>query len=287
MKAQIVILSSLLVLPILFAAKDKVTCDNIFCAEGQECVEKKTGAVCECMEKCESGYQPVCGSNGTLMTTFDNRCELFRQSCLLENSHDKSIKFVAPTTCEKALEIEKEETKSIKKSSKPKPVVCKQKERNNLREAIITFIKARVEENVETVSYKGLLFKYFHMFDADEDQMLDTMEFVKMVEKDMAESELKFKDPTSNPLLRGLCLSELIAITDVNSNYKLEFEEFHKCLDPTFKPPHQRCELNGKIYEDGNKVPFNCNTCECACGHWVCTRFNCNDNSSRNKFRKF
>ena len=70
------------------------------------------------------------------------------------------------------------------------PVVCKQKERNNLREAIITFIKARVEEDVEHVSYKGLLFKYFHMFDADQDQMLDTMEFVKMVEKDMTESEV-------------------------------------------------------------------------------------------------
>ena len=53
------------------------------------------------MEKCGEDYQPVCGSNGTQMTTFDNRCELFRQSCLLENSHDKSIKFVAPTTCKK------------------------------------------------------------------------------------------------------------------------------------------------------------------------------------------
>lgn len=46
-------------------------------------------------------------------------------------------------------------------------------------------------------------------------------------------------DTYSNPILRGLCLSELMAITDVNSDYKLEFDEFHKCLHPSFYPPKE------------------------------------------------
>lgn len=51
------------------------------------------------------------------------------------------------------------------------------------------------------------------------------------------------KDKHTNPILRGLCLSELMAITDENADYKLEFDEFHRCLDPEFHPPQERMSL--------------------------------------------
>lgn len=270
---KVVILLLLSIVTLSWANEEKITCDNIFCADGQECVEKKSGAVCECIEKCEKTLSPVCGNNGTHMITFKNRCEWLKASCLLEGSVDRTIAFVAPTTCEKVVESEDEETKKIKMDvSKPKPAVCMQKDRNSLRKSIIGWIKSRVNQDVDHVSYKGLLLKYFNMFDADKDEKLDTMEFVKLVELDVAMAK---GETSTNPLIRGLCLSELIAITDVNSNYKLEFEEFHKCLDPSFHPAHERCELNGKMYEDGSEVPFQCNNCQCACGHWVCTRKKC------------
>ena len=61
-----------------------------------------------------------------------------------------------------------------------------QKDRNSLRKSIIGWIKSRVNQDVDHVSYKGLLLKYFNMFDADKDEKLDTMEFVKLVELDVA-----------------------------------------------------------------------------------------------------
>lgn len=261
----------------------RTTCDTVFCAVGQECVEKKSGAECECIEKCNNKVEPVCGNNGTHMNTYTNECHLYREACLMENSEDKTITFVADTSCDEVREKEKYTTKQMEMdSTKPKPVVCMQKDRNNLRESIIKWIKERLEAEVE-MSYKGLLKKYFTMLDTDSDEKLDTMEFMKLIEDDVTISEILSGDDHSNPILRGLCLSELMAVTDVNSNYKLEFEEFHRCLDPEYFPPKQHCELNGKIYDDGEEVPLDCNTCQCACGHWVCTRLNCNDNDSKSQ----
>jgi len=278
---KIILLFLTTIFTLTLAAEEKITCDNIFCAEGQECVEKKSGgAICECIEKCDKTLSPVCGNNGTHMITFNNRCEWLKASCMLEDSVDRTIAFVASSTCEKVLKNEDEETEKIKKdASKPKPAVCMQKDRNSLRKAIISWIKSRVNEDVDHVSYKGLLLKYFNMFDSDKDEKLDTLEFVKLVEMDLTMAEKPF-GASKNPLVRGLCLSELIAITDVNSNYKLEFEEFHKCLNPKFHLPHERCELNGKMFEDGSEVPFQCNTCQCACGHWVCTHEKCKKNKA-------
>lgn len=263
---------------------EKLTCDSIFCAEGQECFERKTGPVCDCIEKCNTDYEPVCGSNGTHMKTYENECFLYRESCLLENREDKTITLVASTTCDEVRNKEKYTTKKIEMdSTKPKPVVCMEKDRNNLRESIITWIQERMESEYDRISYKGLLRKYFIKLDTDKDDKLDTMEFMKLVEEDLSITEILSEDDHSNPILRGLCLNELIAITDVNSNYKLEFEEFHECLNPEYHPPKEHCELSGKVYQDGDEVPMRCNTCQCACGHWVCTNLNCDDNSSKLK----
>lgn len=260
----------------------KETCESLFCAEGQECVERKSGPTCECIEKCNSDWEPVCGNNGTHMITYDNECHYARASCLLEGRADKRITFVAASTCDEVREKEKYTTKKIEMdSSKPKPVVCKEKDRNNLRQSIISWITNRLESKSDRMSYKGLLKKYFTMLDVDKDGKVGPMEFMKLIEDDMTITEILSEDAYSNPILRGLCLNELIAITDVNANYQLEFGEFHKCLDPEYYPPEEHCELNGMIYKDGDEVPLECNTCQCACGHWVCTQLNCKDNNSK------
>ncbi|XP_054715535.1 agrin-like [Uloborus diversus] len=56
-------------------------CDLIKCGPGQECdIDRFGTASCQCPSSCEPKMQPICGSNGR---TFDNECELKRQSCLL------------------------------------------------------------------------------------------------------------------------------------------------------------------------------------------------------------
>ncbi|GIX69607.1 hypothetical protein CEXT_695391 [Caerostris extrusa] len=56
-------------------------CELIKCGPGQECdVDRYGVASCQCPPTCEPRMQPICGSNGR---TFDNECELKRQSCLL------------------------------------------------------------------------------------------------------------------------------------------------------------------------------------------------------------
>lgn len=262
--------------------KDKPTCDTVFCAKGQECVETKDDAHCECVEKCTGKKEPVCGSNGTHLKTYENECFLYREACL-EEQDNRTITFVANTPCDEVMEKDKYITKKIEMdSSMPKPVVCMENDRNNLRKSIINWINERIELE-EEMSYKGMLLKYFQEMDTNKDQSLDTMEFMKLVEEDMSISEILSEDDHSNPILRGLCVSELMAITDANSDYKLEFDEFHRCLDPDYEPPKEYCELNGKEFSDGEDVPQDCNTCKCACGHWVCTHLNCDKNSAKEK----
>lgn len=64
------------------------------------------------------------------------------------------------------------------------------KERNDLRESIIEWIKERMDVE-KTMSYKGMLLKYFNMLDSDKDTRLDTMEFLKLVEEDMSTAKVK------------------------------------------------------------------------------------------------
>lgn len=67
-----------------------------------------------------------------------------------------------------------------------------QKDRNSLRKSIIGWIKSRVKEDVDDMAYKGLLMKYFNMFDSDKDEKLDTLEFVRLVETDLTMAEVKY-----------------------------------------------------------------------------------------------
>lgn len=59
-----------------------------------------------------------------------------------------------------------------------------QQDRDNIREAIIGWLKKELKLGFNDISYKGLLLKYFNMLDTDGDGALDTMEFMKLLEKD-------------------------------------------------------------------------------------------------------
>lgn len=257
------------------------TCDTVFCSLGKECVMENKKPTCACIEKCGADdNKPVCGSVGAEIRTYQSLCHLYKHAC---ESNNTKITLVAKEPCKQKLDEEKKSSVEIEKNKlKEKPVVCMEKHRDGLRSAIIKFVSGKMGIKTDSVSYKGTLLKYFFSLDTDSDQLVDTKEFMQILDEDASITEILNHD---NPVLRGLCSTELIAITDINSDYKLGWDEFYKCLDPKFEPPREKCELGGLVYEDGEDVPLACNnSCKCACGHWVCTQRACpdqNQNSNR------
>jgi len=262
---------------------DRITCETMFCANGQECTEQNGIPECTCVERCIGKAEPVCGTNGTHMKTYSSKCELYRQACLMKDT--QSITMVSDMSCEEGKMKEKKMTEDIEKDEKKqKPIVCMQKDRDALRDSIMKFIGKELDMDHKDISYKGLLLKYFFTLDINDDGALDTEEIMAIVDDDMLSTE---ELRSSNVLFRGLCMGELIAITDYNSDYKLEFDEFHECLNPSFKPPVEKCESYGMKYDEGDDIPIDCNTCKCACGHWVCTHITCkkSDNTVRGQWK--
>lgn len=55
-------------------------CSKVICEHGEEChVDRRGEAKCTCPLRCEKVLRPVCANNSR---TYDNECELRRQSCL-------------------------------------------------------------------------------------------------------------------------------------------------------------------------------------------------------------
>jgi len=255
------------------------TCDTVFCSMGKECVMESKKPVCACIEKCTGPLKPVCGSVNGEMKTYRSECHLYKHSC---EQKEVKVTLVAHEACEKKMQEEKKVSQDIEKNAeKEKPVVCAEKHRDGLRSAIIAFVTKRMGMAQGEVSYKGTLLKYFFSLDQNDDKLVDTKEFMTILDEDASITEILSHD---NPVLRGLCSTELIAITDKNSDYKLGFEEFYKCLDPGFEPPKEKCELGGITYDDGEDVLLNkCSSCKCACGHWVCSQKTCDSNSAQDQ----
>jgi len=252
--------------------KETLSCAEIFCGVGRECVDAYGEPYCDCVEKCRDPSAAVCGSDGN---TYPSECELHRTSCL----NNRQIEVVANMTCEEESDAVAEILDRMQqKKEMPTPLVCLEQDRDRIRTALIDWlVEEELALKVEGISYKGLLKQYFDILDNNKDGGIDTMEFMSLLEKNETVSDILSTDQHSNPILRGLCIDSLIQVTDINSDYKLTFTEFHKCLDPDFTPPKARCELEGIRFKDGQVVAVSCNTCKCACGNWVCTSLDCKE----------
>jgi len=252
--------------------KVKLTCAEIFCGVGRECVDSFGEPFCDCVEKCRDEKSAVCGSDGN---SYESECELHRAACV--NNHQ--IEVVANMTCEEESDAVANILDEMNQEKElPTPLVCLEQDRNRIRNSLIDWLMQEEEDlKVDKISYKGLLKNYFDILDNNKDGGIDTMEFMKLLEKNETVSDILSTDQHANPILRGLCIDSLIQVTDMNNDYKLTFAEFHQCLNPDFVPIKTRCELEGIRFKDGQVVAVNCNTCKCACGNWVCTSLECND----------
>jgi len=255
------------------------SCANVFCGVGRECVEGLSKEpVCDCIERCLEPPKPVCASNNV---TYDNECEMNRAAC----SEGAVLRVVSMGSCKNEQELEKKLMEEEKRKS-PQPVVCLEKDRDSLRSSLLKWIK-KIEGGSDAAGrkYNAILKDIFFILDENKDSKLETMEFIKLLEGNESISEILTKDKHTNPVLRGLCADALISFTDVDSDDKLDLQEFMKCLDPGTHFSPKKCELGEREYDDGDEVPEGCNTCVCACGKWVCTSINC-ENSVYKKFDK-
>nr|XP_003469342.2 follistatin-related protein 1 [Cavia porcellus] len=248
-------------------SKSKV-CANVFCGAGRECaVTEKGEPTCLCIEQCKPHKRPVCGSNGK---TYLNHCELHRDACLtgskIQVDYDGHCK----------------EKKSVSPSASP--VVCYQANRDELRRRIIQWLEAEIIPDgwfSKGSNYSEILDKYFKHFD-NGDSRLDSSEFLKFVEQnETAINITTYADQENNKLLRGLCVDALIELSDENADWKLSFQEFLKCLNPSFNPPEKKCALEDETYADGAETEVDCNRCVCACGNWVCTALTCDGKNQK------
>ncbi|KAG8522033.1 Follistatin-related protein 1 [Galemys pyrenaicus] len=248
-------------------SKSKI-CANVFCGAGRECaVTEKGEPTCLCIEQCKPHKRPVCGSNGK---TYLNHCELHRDACLtgskIQVDYDGHCK----------------EKKSVSPSASP--VVCYQSNRDELRRRIIQWLEAEIIPDgwfSKGSNYSEILDKYFKNFD-DGDSRLDSREFLKFVEQnETAINITTYADQENNKLLRGLCVNALIELSDENADWRLSFQEFLKCLNPSFNPPEKKCALEDETYADGAETEVDCNRCVCACGNWVCTAMTCDGKNQK------
>ncbi|XP_073433079.1 follistatin-related protein 1 [Dendrobates tinctorius] len=242
-------------------SKSKV-CANVFCGAGRECaVTEKGEPTCLCIEKCKSHKRPVCGSNGK---TYLNHCELHRDACLTGSK----IQVDYDGHC-------KEKTSDAPAAS---PVVCYQSDRDELRRRVIQWLQAEIIPDgwfSKGNNYSEILGKYFKSYD-DGDSRLDASEFLNFLEQNQTAINITtYVDQETNKILKGLCVEALIELSDENADWKLSFNEFLKCLNPTFNPPDKKCALEDETYEDGAETQVQCNRCVCACGNWVCTAMSC------------
>ncbi|XP_077149743.1 follistatin-related protein 1 isoform X1 [Ranitomeya variabilis] len=250
-------------------SKSKV-CANVFCGAGRECaVTEKGEPTCLCIEKCKSHKRPVCGSNGK---TYLNHCELHRDACLTGSK----IQVDYDGHC-------KEKTSDDAAAS---PVVCYQSDRDELRRRVIQWLQAEIIPDgwfSKGNNYSDILEKYFKSYD-DGDSRLDSSEFLNFLEQNQTAINITtYVDQETNKILKGLCVEALIELSDENADWKLSFNEFLKCLNPTFSPPDKKCALEDETYEDGAETQVQCNRCVCACGNWVCTAMSCEGKDGQNE----
>lgn len=250
-----------------FETNNQDLCLDVLCHAGQDCLVHNEIASCICKKSCPDHDNPVCGSNGM---TFPNHCELHRTACLqgkkISVKHNGMCKGV-PT-----------QSSSSKRVNQSKPVVCYEDDREDIRSRLIGWLKTQNNLLEGVQDYNALVKSYFDKMDENSDRRLDAVEFREFVLANQTMEEDSNIEEYENSILQGLCADALISVSDDDSDLELTIDEFMKCLNPEFKPPKRGCGLDDLVYSDGTEISTNdCNSCVCACGHWVCTALKCDD----------
>ncbi|XP_067129323.1 follistatin-related protein 1-like isoform X2 [Centruroides vittatus] len=266
MMKHILILSlvSCWILQVKGERKHESACDFIKCRAGRECKVLKSGvSVCSCIDVCPDHYAPVCGSNGI---SYENHCLLHRDACLRQTH----ISIKSKGYCKNGFPVKKKHSRKIKR-----PVVCFQKDRDHMLQVIVERLKEqqKKDERVRSKSYQTIVKEKFNTCNADNDDYLDSSEFLECIKENETLIQNIFEE--SVDLISALCVDAIIEAADQDSDWLLSFEEFRTSMDPLFKPKKKLCSLEGKKYEDGAETSVDCNNCVCACGNWVCTSSTC------------
>jgi len=240
-------------------------CSMMVCRAGRECQLSGNGeASCVCMASCPDHFVPVCGSNGR---SYDNYCMMHRDACL-SGIH---ISLRSSGYCSD------EKTSTIDDESLFEPVVCFQWERDALRRQILSHFRQHTIDG-SWYSKPGGYNKHeklrarFNKCDTSDDTFVDANELAACV------ADVPFAlrtTQTSNKLVKVLCVDAIVDAGDVNSDWRLDFEEYKALLDSNFEPKKKLCSLEGKRFEDGSQTKVDCNECVCACGSWVCSSKTC------------
>lgn len=125
--------------------------------------------------------------------------------------------------------------------------------------------------------------RVFQSVDSNIDGFLDSEEFFNVITADemfnKANGELLLDAAMMREEKRQLCVDALVEEGDVNSDWRLDLQEFQQLFDSTYVPSDKRCNLNGIDFHDGRITSLECNSCICACGKWICTSQKCPQHS--------
>lgn len=248
-------------------------CSMMVCRSGRECKLNGNGeASCVCMATCPDHFVPVCGSNGQ---SYDNYCMMHRDACL----SDVHISLKKKGYCS-----DKDTSSSTstheQEQSFFEPVVCFQWERDALRRQMLSHFR---QHSIDHSWYRPGLKQHekleaeFESCDSSADDFLDANEFAACV------TDVPFAlrtTPSSNKLVKVLCVDAIVDAGDKNSDWRLDLAEYKALMDSTFQPKEKLCSLEGKQFEDGSQTKVDCNECVCACGSWVCSSKSCHDHVS-------
>jgi len=251
------------------------SCSTLMCRPGRECRHQPGSAPhCACVLRCPEHWKPVCGSDGE---SYDNHCLLHRAACL-SGAPVSPLHLGFCRKERKYSELEEwgqHQTTSTPPSSTPS--ACLQKDRDHLRDFIQHwFLASNVSEPIWQ--------RVFPSVDSNDDGFLDSEEILgkmssnKMFSKPLPESNARMFDMRTRMMAvdkRQLCVDALVEEGDVNSDWRLNIDEFSRLFDSSYAPSDKSCNLNGLDYQDGQTTSLECNSCICACGKWICTSKKC------------
>ncbi|NP_001161543.1 follistatin-like 5 precursor [Saccoglossus kowalevskii] len=175
-------------------------CLTVYCGNGRECQTNQDGdPECVCMSSCKPHRKPVCGSDGK---RYDNHCELHRAACL----QNKKI----------AIAHNKECFYNDDRCNKEDYVVMKEQVLQHHMDEFTDPSADTGNAAAPPVNKKFTVSMMFGFYDADNNELLDDAELVKVI------SKARLQD------LTGFCsVLDLLRYDDTNQDRQIDVDEFY------------------------------------------------------------